>query len=223
MLIVILLTMTQHLPITNAQITSSFGRGYYGANSPVNYCSFNLTMNSPNNQTVYSKIMPLNFSIKWMQYPKFLLPIPLNGYYAYSIDNGPFVRLLPTPSASDSIVGSKDNFLINPSFAYTVDISHLKPGYHDIVINASLYHHNNFPPEHFYFNITTYPYVFSVEEQTIPLTSSPTPFSPMDPIPVGVIIIAVTFIVFTIITIALFLRRQQQKLVRKSPTCGLTN
>jgi hypothetical protein len=47
-----------------------------------------------------------------------------------------------------------------------VDISHLEKGYHEITLNASLYHSTVYPPDHLFFNITTSPYTFIVEEST---------------------------------------------------------
>jgi hypothetical protein len=162
--------------MANAQITSSYGRGFYGEDSGLNYCSFDLTMYSPNSQTTYDNTMPLNFNIAWTTTPMTLGPLLLlNGYYAYSIDDGPFVRIAPTPSTSDHFTSSPYTFLINPSFSYSVDIPNLEKGYHNIVINASLYFNNNYPPTHFFFNITTSPYIFLVGEPTVTPTASPTP------------------------------------------------
>jgi len=161
--------------MANAQITRSYGRGFYGEDSGLNYCSFDLTMYSPNSQTTYDNTMPLNFNIAWTVTPMTLGPLPLNGYYAYSIDDGPFVRIAPTPSTSDHFTSSPYTFLINPSFSYSVEISNLEKGYHNIVINASLYFNNNYPPHYFFFNITTSTYIFLVGEPTITPTASPTP------------------------------------------------
>ncbi|MCL5876549.1 MAG: hypothetical protein M1540_01900 [Candidatus Bathyarchaeota archaeon] len=182
----------------------------------MNYCSFNLTITSPNNQTSYDKTLPLNFNLTWTNYPEFLLPMPLNGYYAYSIDGSPFVRIEPVPSPSDHIVGSSEvNFLVNPSFSNSVNISNLEEGYHNLVINASLYHYNNYPPTHFYFNITTSPYVFFVGEQT-QQTASPAPsFAPSfsaetqnSSLTLAVVAVVVAFCV---ITAAMLLYRRQRK------------
>lgn len=89
-LVSLFLTLILLIPsVTNAQITDSYGRGLY---SGYNYCSFTITMYSPNDQTAYANTMPLKFNITWTEYPRFPFPnVPpaLNGYYAYSIDKGP--------------------------------------------------------------------------------------------------------------------------------------
>ena len=178
-----------HSSITNAQTTQFYGTGYYGPTSYLNYCSFFITIYSPNDQTTYVNTIPLKFNITWTEYPNFPIPA-LYGYYAFSIDDGPFVEITSNQSDTDVFYQtSKNNFTLNPSFSYLVDISHLEKGYHNIVINASLYNQNRspppiFPPDHLYFSMTTSPYIFSIGETTAtptpiatsqpPLTSSPT-------------------------------------------------
>ncbi|XES75985.1 MAG: hypothetical protein ACBZ72_07295 [Candidatus Bathyarchaeia archaeon] len=167
--------------MANAQVTHFYGRGYYGTNSSLNYCSFYITMNSPNDKTGYIDTLPLNFNITWTEYPRFPffdIPRALNGYYAYSIDDGPFVEVTPNQSATDVFYQRpENNFTINPSFSYSVNISHLEKGYHEITINASLYHSTVYPPDHLFFNITTSPYTFIVEEST----TTPTQQSAIEP------------------------------------------
>ncbi len=176
-LLVSLVAMMQIVGITNAQTTYFYERGYFGTTSNLNYCSFYITIYSPNGQATYVNTMPLKFNITWTEYPNF--PIPgLFGYYAYSIDNGPFIEIISNQSVNDIFYQtSKDNFTINPSFSYTIDISNLEKGYHNLIINASLYH--GYPLTHFYFNITTSPCTFIVGESnpestpTITYTLSP--------------------------------------------------
>ena len=125
----------------NGQITSS-----YSNNSNINTTAFTLTINSPHlqNQT-FSVTMPLNFTIDWTEYPSFTFPSPpapkLYGYYAYAIDNYPEVFVSPNQSSSN-IIGYS-NFLVNPAFLYSINISNLANGYHKIVIKASLYGDEN--------------------------------------------------------------------------------
>ncbi len=165
--------------VTNAQVTHFYGRGYSDADPYLNYCSFYITMYSPDKQTTHVNAMPLEFNITWTEYPNFLVPA-LYGYYAYSIDNGSFIEVVSSQSANDVFYQtSKNNFTINPSFSYLVDISNLEKGYHNIIINASLYNQNRspppiYPPDHFYFNITTAPFQFLVGEPMSTPTQQPT-------------------------------------------------
>jgi hypothetical protein len=159
-------------------ITSFYGGGYGTPTSYVNYCSFYITICSPDDQTAYVNTMPLRFNITWTEYPRFPfsdIPPALNGYYAYSIDDDPFVQVTSNQSANDVFYQRPaNNFTINPSFSYSVDISHLQKGYHKIAINTSLYHSTVYPPDHLYFNMTTAPYTFLVEEPTTTPTQQPT-------------------------------------------------
>ncbi len=157
-----------------AEITSFYGRGFYGPESRVNYCSFYITISSPNAQTTYTNTMPLNFNLTWVDFPKFPFSNApsLYGYYAYSIDEGPFVEVTSFQSVKDVYYETPNNyFKINPYFSHSVNISHLKQGYHNLVINASLYHNVAPPAGHFYFNITTSPIKFLVGESN---STSPT-------------------------------------------------
>jgi len=97
---------------------------------------FNLTVYSPNNQTVYNDSVLLNFNMQW-QYDM----IPVGNYqlrleYAYSIDNNPFVSIVSNQSANDFHAGGT-TITTNPSFSYLVNISNLTNGYHKILIKAS--------------------------------------------------------------------------------------
>lgn len=177
-LVSFLLTFACILPMANAQIIRSYEGGHFGTNSDLNYCAFTIAFYSPNDQTAYVDTIPLKFNITWTTYPTFPFPdVPpaLNGYYAYSIDEGPFVEIMSNQSANDNFYHRPANdFIINPSFSYSVNISHLEKGYHNIVINASLYHSTVYPPDHLYFNITTSPYTFLVGKPT----ATPTPTAP---------------------------------------------
>jgi hypothetical protein len=120
-----------------AQITRS-----YSNHADINYAAFDLTLYSPNDQTVYADTMLLKFNINWTAFVYFPFPQapPLIGDYSYSIDDGPRVTIETNQSSSDSvIVDSRGNFTINPSFSYSVNVSSLASGYHEIVINVGLY------------------------------------------------------------------------------------
>ncbi len=121
-----------------AQITTSY---YNGAD--INPAGFDFTLYSPNDQTVYADTMLLKFNITWTAFVYFPFPgiaPPLIGDYSYSIDDGPHVTIESNQSSSDRvIVDSKGNFTINPSFSYSVNVSSLANGYHEIVIIVGLY------------------------------------------------------------------------------------
>ena len=120
-----------------AQITTSYNNG-----ADINFAAFDLTLYSPNDQTVYADTMPLRFNITWTAFVYFPFPQapPLIGDYSYSIDDGPRVTIETNQSSSDRvIVDSRGNFTINPSFSYSVNVSSLASGYHEIVIIVSLY------------------------------------------------------------------------------------
>jgi len=121
-----------------AQITTSY---YNGAD--INPAGFDFTLYSPNDQTVYADTMLLKFNITWTAFVYFPFPgiaPPLIGDYSYSIDDGPHVTIESNQSSSDRvIVDSKGNFTINPSFSYSVNVSSLASGYHEIVIIVGLY------------------------------------------------------------------------------------
>lgn len=217
-----------------AEITSFYGRGFYGPESGVNYCSFYITITSPNAQTTYTNTMPLNFNLTWIDFPKFPFSNApsLYGYYAYSIDEGPFVEITSFQSVTDVYYETPNSyFKINPYFSHSVNISHLKQGYHNIVINASLYHNAAPPAGHFYFNITTSPIKFLVGESnsTSPTcTPTVTPSSTVEPTvtsaPIAsdftwllIAFIAVVFVV-AILAVVLVKRQKRTNLTYFSPT-----
>jgi hypothetical protein len=144
--------------MTKAQTTS-----HYGRDSGVNPAAFTLTMYSPNNQTTCADSMLLKFNITWTTYPV-IHPIegPLNGEYAYSIDNNPPVSIALNQSASDLYyVTPSNNFTINPTFSYLLNVSNLTNGYHEIMLEVCLY-----VGDYLYFNESTSPTFFSVQNPT---------------------------------------------------------
>ncbi|HUK85591.1 MAG TPA: hypothetical protein VLU95_07000, partial [Candidatus Acidoferrum sp.] len=98
--------------------------------------SYSLKLSSPNNQTVYSVTMPLNFSIDWTYnlMPEFVGQV--RGFYSYRIDSNSLVSIESNQSSND-LYGN--NFKYNPSFSYLVNISELTNGQHNIVIYGSIH------------------------------------------------------------------------------------
>jgi hypothetical protein len=174
-LVTLFLTLALLVPsMANAQTTSYYGGGYYGRDSGINPAAFTLTIYSPNNQTVYANTMLLKFNITWTTYPKYDFDFapPLTGEYGYSIDNNPLVSIASNQSASDLFYTfTKNNFTINPSFSYLVNVSNLANGYHKIVINASLYYGSSSYESSSYFNRSSIPTLFLVQNPA----PSPTP------------------------------------------------
>ena len=188
LVVAVFFVMALSSSVVDAQVTRFYGRGYYGPNSDLNYCSFYITMRSPEDQTVYVDTLPLEFNLTWTEYPNFGIP-GLYGDYAYSVDGGPFVGVTSTPSSTDVFYQTpKNNFTLNPTFSTSVDISQLENGTHTILIFASLFNQNVYPPiyppSHLFFNMTTSPYKFQVGEQTA-TTNSPTPSPPLNPLIAG--------------------------------------
>ncbi len=133
--------------------------------------SFSLTMYSPNSQATYNHTMPLIFNLTWTYD---LLPVgdfELVGDYAYRIDNSSFASIASNDTANDRY-GGYGNWTIkdNPSFSYSLDVSNLTNGQHEIAIEASLYYGKNL-----LLNATTNPIQFSIQKPT------PTPTVPEFP------------------------------------------
>ncbi len=201
-LVALFLTLAFLIPsITNAQTTSSYGR-----DSGINPAAFTLTMYNPNNQTVYTSTLLLNFNITWTTYPifDFTFAPPLSGDYAYSIDNNPLVSIASNQSASDLFYASpSNNFKINPSFSYLVNVSNLTNGYHKIVIKASLY-----SGAYLFFNESSLPTLFLVQNPTSSSTPSSIIGALISPLTLTII---VTVVVLVVIAVSLLLYRRHRK------------
>ncbi|MCW4007730.1 MAG: hypothetical protein NWF09_03430 [Candidatus Bathyarchaeota archaeon] len=154
---------------------------YYGRDSGVNPAAFTLIMYSPRSETAYSDTMLLQFNITWTTFPRIFGPEQsLDGVYTYRIDDNPPVSIAPNQSASDRVyVTPLNNFTINPSFSYLVNIADLPDGDHKIVITASLYINGN----HLYFSESASPIGFLVQNPT------PTP-TPEESFPNVLIVVA---------------------------------
>jgi hypothetical protein len=128
--------------------------------------SYRLTMFSPNEQTLYDNVLPLEFMLVWTYD---LLPLfePKTDY-AYSIDGNPFVGIAANRTSNDRPGGSY-TFVYNPSFSYLLDISNLTNGRHAVVIRASF----NFG--HLLLNDSSTHFAFTVQNLNPRLTTSSTP------------------------------------------------
>jgi hypothetical protein len=134
------LTMPLLIPsmTTNAQTTSHYGAKI--GDSGANLIGFDLTINSPISQKVYTDSLPFDFQLHWS-------PVGVStffnwtfvGLYTYSIDHKTPVSIESNQSESD-IYGNGSNFKYNPSFTYLLDISDLTNGKHVFVISAGLYY-----------------------------------------------------------------------------------
>jgi hypothetical protein len=128
--------------------------------------SYRLTMFTPNDQTAYAGVLPLEFMIAWT-YDILPLLEPKTDY-AYSIDGNPFVSMAANKTSNDRPEGDY-TFVYNPSFSYLLDISNLTNGRHAIVIRASF----NFG--HLLLNDSSTPFAFTVQNSNPPLTPASTP------------------------------------------------
>jgi hypothetical protein len=174
----LILVMVLSIPaMTNAQITSS----YHSKDPHVNYTAFTLTVYSPNNQAYQTPngTMPLNFSIRWTAYPSFSnvwSPMILKTNYSYAIDNYPAVAVTSNQSSNDIFGHNTGRFIVvNPTFAYLVNISSLSDGYHKIEITASMSKESSGGSE--FLNATSDPIEFLVQSHNYSIPS-PTPTVP---------------------------------------------
>jgi hypothetical protein len=166
--------------IALAQVT-----GYYSNNAEINPVAFTLTVTNPQNQTTYSKTMPLQIDLIWNISLESLLDthMPVKGY-AYTIDNKPFVNIEPNGSLA---VLRKESYYFN----YLVDISGLSQGNHELsVIIWQYYNNSNYQG---LFNQSSTPITFNVDN-TLPATPSPTPVPEFS----WLIIVPLLFASFTI-------------------------
>lgn len=190
--------------MTNAQ-TSSYSSSY----SPdINGTHFFLITYSPNNQTVYNETMLLDFNLQWTYD---LMPLaPLSGEYAYSIDNEPLVSIVSNQSARDHYAAApSDNFKINPSFSYLVNVSSLVSSFHSVRILAQLFF--DFDRPQLLYNESASPVFFSVQNLNPPPTPtpSPEPTPKVDSIEIASVIIASAILVAAVIGLLVYIRRRK--------------
>lgn len=147
--------------------------GYYSNNAEINQVAFTLTISNPQEQSTYSKALPLHVELIWNISLESLLDthMPVKGY-AYTIDNNPLVNIEPNGSLA---VPRKEAYYFN----YTVDISGLAQGNHKLsVIIYQYYNNSNYQG---LFNQSSAPITFNVDN-TLPATATPTP-SPSPTVP----------------------------------------
>jgi hypothetical protein len=132
--------------------------------------------------------MPLDFNLQWVidRKPSY----PYSGFYSYSIDNGDTVSIESNQSANDQYARYQEDFKINPSFSYSINISSLTNGYHNIVITAYFYTGSNE-----IFNVASPPFQFLVDN----LTPSPSPTVPEFPVALVVIFPVMVVVGFAVV------------------------
>jgi hypothetical protein len=110
--------------------------------SPISYVSptgamstkYQLTMFSPNSQTVCDGVLPFQFMLYWTYD---LIPIfEHKTSYAYSIDGNPFIGMTANKTSMDA-PGHGYTFVYNPSFSYMIDVSNLTDGSHEIKVQST--------------------------------------------------------------------------------------
>jgi hypothetical protein len=140
--------------------------GYYSNNAEINPVAFTLTVNNPENQSTYSKSLPLQVDLIWNISLDSLLTdhMPVKGY-AYAIDDNQLVNMEPNGSLG---VPRKESYYFN----YSVDISGLSQGNHELsVIVWQYYNNSNYQG---LYNQSSTPIAFKVDN-TLPATPTPTP------------------------------------------------
>jgi hypothetical protein len=153
--------------------TSQVSSYYYNNNAEINPVAFTLKVTNPQNESTYSKSLPLQFDLIWNVSLEALLDthMPVKGY-AYEIDNNSLVNIEPNSSLA---VPRKENY----QFAYQIDISGLPQGNHTLsIITWQYYNNSNYQG---LYNQTSTPITFNVDN-TLPATPtiapSPSPIVP---------------------------------------------
>jgi hypothetical protein len=163
---------SQRIVLPSANTSSP---AYYVSPEGKTGTSYKLMVFSPNDQITYKNVLHLAFMLRWSY-----VPMPMGGEleadYEYSIDDGPFVSIVPNQTSNDRYAGGT-NFVYNPSFSYLLDISNLTNGHHEIVIKACFYY--GFMGLRL--NASSRPFPFVVEGQTPTTTVTPSPSSTSTP------------------------------------------
>jgi hypothetical protein len=168
-------------------------RRYYSNNAEFNQVAFTLTVTNPQNQSTYSKSLPLHVELIWNVSLESLLDthMPVKGY-AYAIDNNPLVNIEPNGSLS---VPRKEAYCFN----HTVDISGLAQGNHELSVIIYQYYNNS----HYQglFNQSSALITFNVDN-TLPATStaSPSP-SPTVPELSWLMIVPLLLVIFSVVIV----------------------
>jgi hypothetical protein len=125
----------------------------------------------------------------------------MNGFYTYTIDNNPTVIVTSNQSSSDVLDGR--GFKVNPKFSYLVNVSNLTNGYHEIVIEASIYGGS------ISFSASSSPVPFLVQNPT----PTPTPTPAIGAlISLLTIIVVVTVVVLVAVIVSLSFYRKHRKI-----------
>lgn len=161
-------SQTITLPSTNASSPEIYVSPMGGMST-----AYRLTLFSPNEQTPYDGVLPLEFMFMWTYD---LIPIfePRTDY-AYSIDGTPFVSITANKTLNDR-PGGGYTFVYNPSFSYKLDVSGLTNGRHELVIRA------NFDFGHSLLNDTSRSFSFTVQNSNPRINPSSTP-TPAEDLP----------------------------------------
>jgi hypothetical protein len=179
--------------ITNSQ--DGAAQGYISPN--VEGVHYNLTLYNPDNQTSYSKTMPLHFILEWVidRQPTY----PFTGVVSYRIDNGARINVESSQTANDQYASYQQDFKINPSFSYSVIISGLENGYHTLVITGDFYAGSSLV-----FDEATTPFQFLVDNSTPTPTVAPT-------VPELPATLAITFLVITALAVAVAIGKKHSE------------
>jgi hypothetical protein len=155
-LLLSILFLTSLITLTNTFVKAS----------NINYLNYKLNLVNPNNNTIYSNTLPLNFDVDWSA-----SVVPWFGVqFSYSIDNG--VKIHTNGGGNYNFKNTSS--IITTTTNDSVDISDLTNGLHKLTIFAdgSYDLDNLFVPN---FNYTFSPVFFSVDILTTTPTSTPSP------------------------------------------------
>lgn len=143
---------------------------YYSNNLEINEIAFTLTISNPQDQATYSKSMPLQVNLIWNISLESLLAshMPVKGY-AYTIDDNALVNITPNGSLA---VPRKQSYWFN----YTIDISNLSQGRHEL--SVIIYQYYNSSDYQGLFNQSSTPITFTVDNNRPATTPAPTPTIP---------------------------------------------
>ncbi len=198
-IVVVFLTVIFLTPsITNAQNDTS-SRFYVSPN--IEGVHYNLTVYSPNNQTSYSKTIPLDINLQWVidRKPTYTF----TGFVSYHIDNGAEIDIESNQTANDQYASYQQDFTINPSFSYLVNISGLENGYHNLVITGTL-----FLGSSLIFNEASTSFQFLADNSTPTTTVKNSP-SPMPSVPEFPLIAIPLFLSILSVPLIFKLRKQR--------------
>lgn len=148
-------------------LPSNTNPSYYVSPTGETGTSYKIILFTPNSQTAYTNRLQLAFNLKW-SYVAMPMGGELEGEYEYSIDDAPFVSIVPNQTLNDRYAGGT-TFVYNPSFSYLLDTSNLTNGDHEIVIRARFYY--GFLGLRL--DASSRPFPFSLEGQTPLTTTSP--------------------------------------------------